>query len=79
MGQNDFDITDIFKKLDDIVDKIKDDDDFIDDFKKDPVKALESVLGVNLPDEKVNDVVDFIKTKLTVDKVGDFFEDIFKK
>ena len=52
MDLKDFDISDIFgksdifDKLDDFIDKIKDDSDFKKDFSKDPVKALESVLGV---------------------------------
>ena len=79
MGQKDFDIKDILDKVEDVVNKIKEDKDFKKDFDKNPAKALESVLGVNLPDEKVNDIVDMIKTKLTADKVGDFLGDIFKK
>lgn len=79
MGRKDFDIDDIFDKLEDIFEKIKDDKDFKKDFKKNPAKALESVLGVNLPDEKINDAVKFIKTKLAAEKVEDFLEDIFDK
>jgi hypothetical protein len=39
-------------------------------FQKDPVKALESVLGVNLPDDVVNQVVSGVKAKLAADKVS---------
>lgn len=40
-------------------------------FPKDPVKALEDVLGVDLPDDVINQVVQGVKAKLTADKVSD--------
>lgn len=49
------------------VDKIKNDPELAAQFKKEPVKALEKVLGVDLPDEAIEKVVDAVKAKLTVD------------
>ena len=40
-------------------------------FKKDPVKALEKVLGVDLPDDVINGVIAGVKAKLTSDKLSD--------
>ena len=45
---------DIKAKIDEIVKKVKSDDAFAEKFKKDPVKAVEGVLGVDLPDEQIN-------------------------
>ena len=41
-------------KIDEIIKKITSDKDFASDFKKDPVVAVEKVLGVDLPDDKIN-------------------------
>lgn len=51
-------------------------------FMDDPVKALEKLLNIDLPNELLDPVVDGIKAKLTVDTVQDVFEDaskLFKK
>ena len=40
-------------------------------FEKDPVKVVEQVLGVDLPDELVEKVIDGVKAKITVDQVKD--------
>lgn len=52
------------------VDKISKDKNLQEQFQKDPVKALEGVLGVDLPDDVVNQVIDGVKAKLTLDKVS---------
>lgn len=65
------DITDIKEKIEAVVDKLTGDKDLMDQFKKDPVKALEKVLGVDLPDEAIEQVVSGVKAKLTADKIGD--------
>ena len=58
---------------------MKKDKDLKDVFEKNPAKAIEKIIGVDLPDDKVNDVVDAVKSKLTLDKVGDLLGDLFKK
>ena len=42
-------------------------------FTKDPVKAVEKVLGVDLPDDVVNKIIDAVKAKLTVDDAKELF------
>lgn len=59
---------DIKKKIDEIVKKIKADESFAKKFKDDPVKAVESVLGVDLPDDQINKLIDGVKAKLKLDK-----------
>lgn len=54
-----------------IVDKIKDDENLLEKFKKDPVKAVESIIGVDLPDDIMEKVVDGVKAKISLDKAGD--------
>ncbi|MCR5262632.1 MAG: hypothetical protein K6D94_02065 [Clostridiales bacterium] len=58
----DFDIKAIISK---ITEKFKGDSSALTGFFKDPVKTIESVTGINLPDEKVKEVVDGIKAKIS--------------
>ena len=60
---------DIKAKIDEVVEKIKNDKDFAAEFTKDPVKAAEKVLGVDLPDDVINSAIDGIKAKLKADDV----------
>ncbi|MBR2955471.1 MAG: hypothetical protein IKC21_04825 [Ruminococcus sp.] len=70
---------DIKEKIEELVSKIKNDKDFGDDFKKDPVKAVESVLGIDLPDEQIEKVIDGVKSKIKLDDIGDKIGDLFDK
>jgi uncharacterized protein YpuA (DUF1002 family) len=70
---------DIKEKIEELVNKVKNDKDFGDDFKKDPVKAVESVLGINLPDEQIEKIIDGVKSKIKLDDIGDKIGDLFDK
>lgn len=61
---------DIKAKIEEIVNKIKSDENLQKQFKEDPIKAVESLLGVDLPDDMVQKVVDGVKTGLAADKLG---------
>ena len=64
-------MVDIKEKIEEIVKKIKADKDIAAKFKKDPIKTIEGILGVDLPDEMLEKVVDGVKAKLTGDQLGD--------
>lgn len=68
---------DIKAKIDEVVNKVKSDAGFADKFKSEPVKAVEEVIGVDLPDDVVNNVVEGVKAKVNVgglaDKIGGLF------
>ena len=70
---------DIKKKIEEIADKVKNDKDFAAKFTKDPVKALEGVLGVDLPDDQINSLIEGVKAKISLDKAGDVLGGLFKK
>lgn len=73
---------DIKEKIEEIVAKIKAEPDFANDFKANPVKAVEKVLGVDLPDDIINKVIDGVKAKVSFDDVADKVGDLlgmFKK
>ena len=62
---------DIKEKIEDLVEKIQKNPAMLKKFKEDPVKVVEELVGIDLPDEMVEKVVDGVKTKITLDKVGD--------
>lgn len=62
---------DIKEQVTKAVEKITKDKKLQEQFQKEPVKALENVLGVDLPDEIVDQVIKGVKAKLTTDKVSD--------
>lgn len=63
-------MTDMKAEITKVVDKVTKDEKLMDQFKKDPVKAVESVIGVDLPDDVINKVVDGVKAKISIDKIG---------
>ena len=69
---------DIKEKIEEIVEKISKDEKLQKQFKDDPVKALEKLLDVDLPDAAVEKIIDGVKAKLTVDKLSDAVG-VFKK
>ena len=68
---------DIKAKVDEVVNKVKSDDKCAEKFKNEPVKAVEDVIGIDLPDDVVKNVVDGVKAKINVggvmDKIGGLF------
>lgn len=69
---------DIKAEINKIVDRIKNDDELLEKFKKDPIKAVESILGVDLPDDIIEKVVDGVKAKISLDKAGDLLDGLKK-
>ena len=57
----------IKKKVEEIVNKVKNDGDFANKFKANPVEAVERVVGMDLPDDQINNVVEMVKAKLGAD------------
>ena len=62
---------DIKKQITEAVEKITKDDKLQDQFKKDPIKTVEKVVGVDIPDDVVEKIVEGVKGKINVDKVSD--------
>ena len=58
------------EKAEEIIEKIKSDKDIAAKFQKDPVSTVESLLGVDLPNDQMEALVDFIKAKIDLDKIG---------
>lgn len=61
---------DIKAQVTKVVEAVTKDESLMTLFKSNPVKAVEKVIGVDLPDDVVNGVVDGVKAKISVDKVS---------
>jgi hypothetical protein len=68
---------DIKAKVEEIVEKIKSDKQILAKFEKDPAAVIEELIGIDLPNEQINNVVDAVKAKLTVDKLGSALVGLF--
>ncbi len=62
---------DIKEKIEAMVKKLLSDKTLMEKFEKNPVKVVEELLGVDLPDDMVNQIIDGVKAKINLDKVGD--------
>ena len=62
---------DIKEKINEVVEKITSDKSMKEKFEKDPIKAIEEVLGVDLPDDAVEKIVDGVKAKVAVESISD--------
>ncbi len=82
-----FNLKEVLNKVEDVVKELKDNKELRAQFKDEPVKALEELIGRDLPDEKVEKVIDLIEAKLEDadvdakiaalgDKLEDFCDDL---
>ena len=70
---------DIKGKIEEIAGKLQEDKFLAEGFKKEPVKTVEKLLGIDLPDDAVKKIVDGVKVKISMDKLGDAAGDIKDK
>ena len=57
---------DIKAKITELETKIKNDPKLLENFKNDPVKTLEGILGVDLPDDQIKQVAETLKAKINI-------------
>ena len=72
---------DIKEHISKIVDEVSKNPNIKEQFEKEPVKAVEKIIGIDLPDDIVMKIVDGAKAKLTMDsvsKAADTLKGIFK-
>ena len=70
---------DIKAKIEELVEKIKGDKDLMTKFQKDPITTVEGLLGIDLPNDQVQNIVDGIKAKSELDKIGGMLGGLFGK
>ncbi len=69
---------DVKEKVEELVKKIQSDPTLLKSFEKDPIKTIEKLAGVDLPDEKIQPLIAGIKAKLTAVNLGDTLGKLFK-
>ena len=69
---------DIKGKVEEIVEKIKEDPALLAEFQKEPIKAIEKVLDIDLPDEKLQPLVAGVKAKLAAGEIGEVLDGLKK-
>ena len=62
---------DIKEKIEELVKKITSDKNLLKKFEKDPIKVVEDLIGIDLPNDMIEKVVEGVKAKINLDKVGD--------
>lgn len=62
---------DLKSKVEETVKKLQGDPALLAKFQKEPVKTVEGLLGVDLPDDQLQPLVAGIKAKLTAGDIGD--------
>ena len=70
---------DIKAKITELVEKIKKDPKLAEKFQKEPVATIEGLLGVDLPDDQVEKIIDGVKAKISIDKLGGALGDLLGK
>ncbi len=65
-------------KIEEIVKKVTTDENLKSRFAKEPVKVVEELLGVDLPEEQIQKVVDGVKAKVSLDKIGSALDGLKK-
>jgi len=62
---------DIKKKIEEVVETLSKDPKLLENFKKDPKEAVKKVLGVVLTEDVLEAIVEGVKAKINMDKIGD--------
>ena len=69
---------DLKAKIEEIVKKLTTDKTLMARFERNPVSVIEQLIGIDLPDDQVNQLIDGIKAKIKLDQVGDMLGGIGK-
>ena len=70
---------DIKEKIEEVVKKLMADKNLMAKFEKNPASVIEELIGVDLPDDQVNQLVEGIKAKIKLDKLGGALGGLFGK
>jgi signal recognition particle GTPase len=66
----------IREKIESIVKKLLSDKNLMKKFEQNPAKVIEELLDVDLPDDLVNQIIEGVKAKINLEKVGDALESL---
>ena len=69
---------DIKAQIEAIVKKVTSDPALMKQFKTEPIKAVETVLGVDLPDDVIQQIITGVKAKIAADSAQDLLGSLKK-
>ncbi len=72
---------DIKEQVSKIVEEVSKNPNIKEQFEKEPIKVIEKIVGIDLPDDVVMKIIDGVKAKMTIDgvsKAADALKGIFK-
>lgn len=69
---------DVKAKINEVVEKVTKDKDLKEKFQKDPIKTVEGIIGVDLPDDAMEKVVEGVKGKISLDKLSGALDSVKK-
>lgn len=61
---------DIKAKPEELVEKLQEDEALQESFQKDPISAVEKLIGIDLPDDRIEALADAVKARLDLDRLG---------
>lgn len=67
---------DIKAKAEELVKKITSNPKLLNEFRENPVKIVEELIGMDLPDDQVKQLAELVKAKIDLDKAGDLLKGI---
>ena len=70
---------DIKAKAAELVEKIQSNPRLLNEFKENPVKIVEELIGMDLPDDQIKMVAEAVKAKIDLDKAANLLGGLFKK
>lgn len=62
-----------------VEEKLKNDDDFKVNLVKDPMKTLENLLGIDIPEDTLKEIMDAVKDKLEGNAVSGIIKEVEEK
>jgi len=69
----------IKEKIDELAEKIRSDKALQKKFATDPVGAVEELIGIDLPNDQIEKIVDGIKAKIKLDDLGSALGGLFRR
>ena len=70
---------DIKANVTELVEKIQKNPTLLKEFQENPVKVIEAIVGMDLPDAEMMKLAELVKAKLDLDKVGNLLGGLFGK
>ena len=70
---------DVKELIEKAVELLTKDENLMESFKKEPIKTIEKLLNIDLPDEALESIVKGVKAKIDLDKAANLLGGLFKK